>query len=482
MEQTAAPTDSASKKLEWAFALLMLAFAGYCVASAVRYARYPVQYDYEEGNLLNGGLRITQGMTPYPDPHGWPIIMNPYGPLPYLAVAELVKIFGVSLTPPRMLGIACAIGIAALLALLLRKAAPSWVLSVAFAAMFLGTPLARFWLPIWRVDWLGLFLSLAGLAVFAWKPRHWIAATVLLAGGLFVKYTFLAAPATCGMLLLIRKDWRLLTRYGLSGAALCMAGLVVTQRWSGGHFAFAEFGTHADAYKLSRFWLLLRLQAEDLPLLFALAAIAVYLAIRKSEASLPVVYVLMALVGSCTAGKLGSSSNHLLELTAAVCVAAGAAWSPVVKFVSERFGKRSGFLPGALWAGVCASVVVPGAIYRPPVESAGACVNLQTFLRSHGDAVLTDNLGEALLAGKPAAVSNPFVYTQLVARAGWSDEAVVERVEAKKFDVILLEDFVENYGAGNRFSSAVLEAIRKNYRRAAEFECPHAGVAYVPNP
>src|SRR5262249_4126870 len=173
--------------------------------TAVKYARCPVQYDYEEGNLLNAAVLVASGQTPYPDPHSWPLVLNPYGPLPYLATGAIIKTLGVSLTGPRLLGIGCASVVAVLIGFLLRRHPSSWPLSVIFASLFLVTPLVRYWLPIWRVDWLALALSLAGLALFTCCPMHWVAVSLVLVSSLFVKYTFLASPAAVGLSLMLRK-------------------------------------------------------------------------------------------------------------------------------------------------------------------------------------------------------------------------------------------------------------------------------------
>src|SRR5512141_2296909 len=39
----------------------------------------PFQVDYEEGNILTALVRIAHGMSPYPDPHALPNVLNPYG-------------------------------------------------------------------------------------------------------------------------------------------------------------------------------------------------------------------------------------------------------------------------------------------------------------------------------------------------------------------------------------------------------------------
>src|SRR5438477_4113552 len=71
----------------------------------------PFQVDYEEGNILNALLRIAHGYTPYPDPHGIPNVLNPYGPAAYYLLAVPVKLFGVSFLWPRLLIAACVVAI-----------------------------------------------------------------------------------------------------------------------------------------------------------------------------------------------------------------------------------------------------------------------------------------------------------------------------------------------------------------------------------
>src|SRR5215471_11686087 len=84
----------------YATALLLCAFLALLLA--VKTARLPMQFDYEEGNILNAGVRITEGLTPYPPVGSWPIVLNPYGPIAYLLTAVWVKWFGISFFAPRM--------------------------------------------------------------------------------------------------------------------------------------------------------------------------------------------------------------------------------------------------------------------------------------------------------------------------------------------------------------------------------------------
>src|SRR6266851_68655 len=96
-------SNQTNPRLEWVFAFLAIAGGSFALYLATKTARLPMQLDYEEGNILNAGLRIVHGQTPYPAPHEWPIVFNPYGPVGYLAVAALIKCFGVNFLAARML-------------------------------------------------------------------------------------------------------------------------------------------------------------------------------------------------------------------------------------------------------------------------------------------------------------------------------------------------------------------------------------------
>lgn len=474
------PPSTAERLLSPALALIATLCGACALLLAAKLAHYPMQLDYEEGNILNAGLRIAHGLNPYPDPHSWPVVLNPYGPLPYLLTAALTKLFGVSFFAPRIGSIMCAGLIATFLFFLLRRSAASWPVSLGFAAMFLCNNSARKWMPVCRVDWLGLALTVAGLVLFLYFPKWRSAAAFLFVAALLVKVSLLAAPAACGLYLLLRREWRALLRFAIVGSVFAVGGFLITQHWSSGHFFFDQFGTHPDAYRLGVYFMFLALVARAFPLLTALAVLAVGLNLRRKDLSMPVLYLLASLLGASTIGKAGSNTNHLLELYVALCWSAGYAW----RFADSWLRKREfRFACGATLAGVYLSILIPFFLYRPPVDDPSLCDKTYQFLCSHGNAVLTDNVGALLLTGKPVLVSNPYVFSQLAMHAGWSDAPIVDRIRSKQFDVILLADPAGRYtGPDSRFTPATILSIKQNYHVAAQFDCLDAMVAYTPNP
>ncbi|HSC44452.1 MAG TPA: glycosyltransferase family 39 protein [Candidatus Acidoferrum sp.] len=475
--------DQSQKKidvrLQWILAAALLACAIVSLGYAVKTARMPMQFDYEEGNILNAGLRITHGETPYPAPGGWPVVINPYGPIPYLLTAALIKLFGTGFFAPRVVSIVCAALIALLIGVLIRRCGGSWAISIVFACVFLSLDSIRNWMLTSRVDWLALTLSFGGLAVSVLWGKRWYLAAVLFAAALLVKYTLVAAPLACGLYLISRRDWKRLLQLAGTAAAICAAGFLVTQWWSGGHFMFYAFATHPDRYSWAQCFRFMTRRLGDIPLVFGIAGIGCVSELWRKQFTMPALYFLTATAGALTVGKSGSSSNHLIEWTAAACWCAGYAWKYVQEWLAAR---RLAIASRVLLCGVAATAVIAVALYRLPFAERTVCGPAYAYLKGHGDHVLTDSVGALLMSGKPVLISNPFVYTQLVEHSGWPDRQIRDRVKAREFDVILLREQIAVYPPGERFTAEALQAMRENYHLAAEFECYDSGFAYLPNP
>ena len=469
--------DRISGWVETAFSTLAIVCASLCIVDAVNALRAPVQLDYEEGNILNAGLRIVGGLTPYPDPHGWPVVLNPYGPLSYLLVAALVKTFGVSFTAPRVVIVLCGVGVAGILFMLLRHFGCSRRTAVGFAALFLCISVIRYWIVLLRVDMIGLVLALAGLCVFFLWPNRWLLATALFVAALFVKYTFLAAPATCALLLITKKEWKRLGLMAGTGVGLVLAGFLAAQAWSRGNFTFHMIQTHHDPYRLSSYFEELRDLFWDIPALCGLAALGLSGDAWRRRLSPAGLYLLMALVAALTRGKQGSNSNHILEVAAAVCLCAGITWKVLADWLKAR---GAALVSSLLLAGLAAALLANFSLQFRTVDSSG-CREAYAYLQTKGNRVLSENVGVLLLSGKPVLLSNPYVYTQLATRSGWSDEPLRERLRRGDFDVVILQDREEGtFAPSERWTRGVLSDIQQNYHLEKQFDCDEAELFFLP--
>ena len=124
------------------------------MANGLRLARQPYQFDYEEGNVLNAAVRIIAGLTPYPVPQSWPIVLNSYGPIPYLISAGLIRNRKPELFRPRIISLVAATIVAFEIGLLASGSPDSVLLGISLGAFFLTLPLvSRF----------------PGIGIFAWR-------------------------------------------------------------------------------------------------------------------------------------------------------------------------------------------------------------------------------------------------------------------------------------------------------------------------
>ena len=155
--------------------LLLAGFACFAVRLHCSYVRAasPFQVDYEEGNILNSGLRIVQGQPLYPAPGSFPYILNPYGPVGYLVSALGIKIFGLGLFGPRLFILSAGIAVAVLISALTKALGGRWDAGALLGLSYLCLPLVSYWLPLLRVDFWAVFLSLLGLYVFSSFRSAW---------------------------------------------------------------------------------------------------------------------------------------------------------------------------------------------------------------------------------------------------------------------------------------------------------------------
>lgn len=462
------------------------ACAVWALVTVVQRAELPYQLDYEEGNILNAAVCLTHGLSPYPNPHVLPSVINPYGPVLYLLEAALVKIFGLTFFPGRLLVIISGIAAAALIASIIRRenssagvspavarasCPSSLAAAIAFGSLFLCSPFVQFWWPLLRVDLLGLALTLAGLALFLREPRRaWTTAALLIAA-IYTKHTLLAAPAACFVWAILNQQQkaaiRLLIACVTFGAIVFAAGEVFTH----GVLAFALFRTHPDPYRWSEYPSALRQVAEVNPLLVILAAALLIGDLRQKKLSLPLLYLIFSAVAVLTIGKAGSNSNHLLELIAALCLAAGAGF----KYLLDLNGVRL-LIPLTL-ALLISYLTVDHARHLAFEPRNSACDQIVGLIRQQpGPYILSENTGAVVLAGKSPLISNPFVYTQLVKYAGWPDNQLVNMLQSRQVPLVLIDQ-----SRRQLWSKPVMDTLHRNYHVSGLYDCRYAGLAFVPN-
>ena len=326
-------------------------------------------------------------------------------------------------------------------------------------------------MPLLRVDLLGLALSLGGLVVFFRLPRLHLLAWLLFSLALLCKVTFLAAPLACTAILVRRKGWReiglgMLTSFAVLGPT------VTALQWSThGAFLFHQFGTHVDAFSWMNYINHSAGLVRQTPVLVALSLIGILRARRLSE---PSIYLLAVILGTVTALKRGSESNHFLELEATLCISAAIGIYELQKM------KKSPMASAGLIVLCGAILAAEGVANRAAYSSHGVvndCAEAYAFIRSHHQ-ILSENVGALVLTGRPVLLSNPFVYAQLVRSGKWPSGRVEQMLQESTADLVIIgKPSIRE----ERWSQPALAALDANYHVTKRFVCPDAALAYEPN-
>ena len=444
----------------------------------------PYQFDYEEGNILNALLRITQGSTPYPDPHALPNVINPYGPLAYYLLVLPVKVLGLAFVYPRVVIMGCALAVSLLLGFELHRRTRSAVLAVSFSLLLLSIPNIQEWAWLLRVDLLGIGFTFAGFFVFVRRLERQRDVTllpgILFALALLVKPTFFAAPAACFFALIVRRRYPEAVRLTAVTAivfALVMAIFAVVTR---GAVLIDVFLSHPDpfSFRVYEQGLLANLRIS-LPL-FLLALIALACDVARRRYSPAVWWLIFSTMTAITAGKLGSNQNHFLEWNVALCLSAGLGMDALFRISNAR----AALVTSAAAVATTVFVISFQPAVLDNVNPERGCVQAYQWVRTQaGPNLLSENVGALVLGQKKVWVSNPFVLAQLVEHAGWSDAELVRMVRERRFDAILMRsDYPSSPSLQGiiRFSPALLRAIGENYAPEPKFQCLDMSTVFRP--
>lgn len=432
-----------------------------------------------EGTLLATATRVARGLNPYPPiTQQPPYILNAYGPVPCYFGALCVKLFGLSFTTPRILVAVSAAWCAMLVALLLRRWGVTPPVCVFFGLLFLAAGPAQEWVAYYRVDFIGIAFSLTGLYVYTKSRRSYLSVPFFIIA-LFCKLTLLAAPFSCFVYALCRREWKKALGFALCGLALGSVAFVLIERETQGWFAFDSIWANASTfYSLSgAFKILYKDQLNPACVLVVLGLALSYYARSRPDLWLPVIYLSSTFLSLFAVGKAGASDNYFLENYAALCLCGGIAYQLFHK-QTDYPSPVSALLPATLAAFVMLNLHFPQA---PTPYS--ECRPAYDYVKAYpGTIMLSDNVGAVLMAGKTSVVNDPFMWSDLVAKGGWLETGtnVLKLIRSRKVDLILLSSRVDP--TVEPWRQPVLDAIEENYVITKSFNCLGVRFVYSPRP
>jgi hypothetical protein len=188
-------------------------------------------------------------------------------------------------------------------------------------------------------------------------------------------------------------------------------------------------------------------------------------------------YFLGTLLTLPMVGKIGSSSNYWLELTAATAALIGllaarlAARPPAPATITES----------GLALLVAGSLLVPitgyqaaayEALHQLPnggVAAVRAQLGLAPILAAEPGEVLTDEPALAVAAGRPVAYEF-VIFDLLVGQGRWNERPIVEAIEARRFTLVVQTIPLEVPNEQARWSPALMAALKSSYTPVAHLE------------
>jgi hypothetical protein len=366
-----------------------------------------------------------------------------------------------------------------------RRASYAWIgpfaalvfLALAFPG---GTP----WLGLYRVDLLGIALSVAAIFVLTYgqgTPAS-IGAGVLAGLALLTKQTFFAA-------LLAGVLWRWPDRRqagALLGAAVFTFGIpCVVLELTTGAFIQNTLLANLNPFDLSVADALVRefFVLQWLPLLLA----AVYLGMRRpwrpGAARLPVLYWAAASVSCIGLAKVGANHNYWIEFAAATAILAGCGAASLVRVSSPRLAAAGTagliLVVGTTVGGPLFSTLLGGtggvrtAAFEVQSQFAALSTNprdpefdaLVDRVRDEPGGVLADPLDVVVLAGRPV-VLEPLIYSILLDTGYWRADSLVAQICTGEIRLLVLGYSLEEgasltFGRYTAWPKPVMAALRE---------------------
>jgi hypothetical protein len=420
-------------------------------AAALAVAR-PVALDYAEPVIYGQALRVVWGEPLYQPIDRLPLTVAAYTPLYYWCAAALQALVGPGFGPGRLLSLTCGLLTALLLgAVAGRRSGGIWVSAFA-SLLFLALAFPRDrddvpWLGLYRVDLLGIALSLAAIAVLTWRSdtRGVIASGALAGLALLCKQTFFAALLAGALWLVLDRPRRAVLFAGVAGITLVVPCVLLEAATGAFLQNTLEANVNPFYWAIAGGLLSVFVRTQWLPLALA----GVYLGLGRPWLARPSLLVVLywgaaslSLVGL---GKIGANYNYWIEFAAATAIlGARGAWA-VVYGGNSRLAAMG--VVGVM-AAVCVQLGGPegwlrsARALRPELSQEATATDhdfglLIDRVRREPGAVLAEPMDVVVLAGRPV-LFEPFIYSVRLDVGRWKADELVGRICSGEMGLAIL--------------------------------------------
>ena len=441
----------------------VLAAATYLAAAHVD-DRYRV--DHVSGARMALAQRVTDG-TLYPELYdGESYGGSRFMPLPIVVHAALAGVTDEFLISGKILSYASMVALLVVTFLLLKRSGCPTSLALALSSLILTTDAGITGAMDMRADVLALALQLASIAIAATsvRERWWVSAAPIAALAFVVKLSAIWAPIAIVVWLVVRRERRQLIPFVVTYAGVTVVLVALFALLSDGRIfenviglATTGVGGLRDAalapYRL--FHLLVQ-EATTGWALIPLAVVGVGVTVRERDRGgvlRAIAFAAAAVITLLVLTDVGTGRNQLLDplLLAAVVVGGAVAATARRGADPERPHPlaRAATLPSVValttaWLLLSGLVVtlfpdveatVRGEATYPPQPLAGVV--------DAGTSILSEDPLIPLSVGQRPVILNPFMLPRLEHVRPGAIAALIERIEAREFDVIVLLEGVE---------------------------------------
>jgi hypothetical protein len=473
---------------------------------------FPYQLDYGEGIVLWFTRELALGHSIYKGLAGLPYASSNYPPLGMLLAVPFRTLFGDSYVGGRWLNFAATLIVAAFIFRIVREESrPSphppftslrggrgegttaALLSVLF---FLGSTFIYHWIPLFRVDLIGLAFTVAGI-YFVWrwdrtaldrygvvrnKPYglrttpYLILALLFFLAALYTKHSLLFAPVAASVALFLQ-DRRAGILFALAFVLSAGGIFLALDVWTRGGFAFGLITSNATLWLWNTFLPLTRDFLWTYLILLAFAVWSWVQRVRAQHFGVLEIYALAALASLGLAGRVGAWENYYFEAIFIVCVFAGLA-------LGALFHRG---LAASLWLPLL--LLIQLALFWPAHNPALAShlmdyttagnQQVAPLVRAATGIVISEDMGLLVTSGKSVEYYT-FQYSSL-ARAGvWDQHWEEENLRGGKFPLVILSQGTrEDIDKYRNFTREFASALDFGYGLALEDARYHV---YTPSP
>lgn len=453
-------------------------YVGLTVWLAFRAIFFPYTLDYGEGDVFWFTRKLALGQNIYLPLGGPPFDSANYPPVAMLLTAALYPLFGDALTFGRWLNFAAALLIAAFIVRFVRTETKNTRIAFLGAGLFLGSTFVYHWVPLYRVDLIGVAFALAGIfCVWRWErvtvgaPSGARQRIFYLSGALlffllalYTKHSLLFAPAAAVLAIFLRNRrgalFFALALGGIGGAIFLLLEILTRGGWS-----FGIFELNATVWTMRVFAPLAQSFVVTYFILLGLALWGWLARVRHKKFGVLEIYAAASLFSLALAGREGAWENYFFEPIAMACVFAS---FPLVWGLTQK--RWQWIFPALLLMQLALfwNAHDPRIALKLFDETRAGNERVGALVRQAAGSVIAEDMGLLWKNGKPVDYYS-FVYSTL-ARAGRYDQKwEIENLRAGNFPLVILNrgtrEDVDKFG---NFTRAFVSALDFGYRLTSE--------------